>query len=415
MTEINYYWFKKKKKKNIESNSWFNINSIENKKKEFEENDIPLNKYLSCNQIEIYPNNYQKDILLKWMDLFIDMYNHTNYFINNNIYDFTNRKIKNNVKDILNFRRLRDNYIKNKKIECCKNDINKHLLDEAINHCIAKHKSSITNFFGKNIKFFRIRNMKKDRRKKILIIEKGLFSKKKNGFCVSILGDLNSLEKIGVNKTSILQYDKHLNKFKLFVPIEKESINLKNRSKCGIDPGIRTFLTCYSKNEILEIGENSYEKYNINYKKIDKIRELYSNRKINYRSFKKAINKNFDKIKNITKDLHFKVSNFLCKRFNTITIGKISTSSVVLNVNNLNKKSKRCMLSLCHFKFREILEYQCKKFNVKLNIIDESYTTKMCSNCKELNNIGSSKKYICSKCNLKCDRDINASINIYNK
>ena len=117
----------------------------------------------------------------------------------------------------------------------------------------------------------------------------------------------------------------------------------------------------------------------------------------------------------MTKDLHFKVSNTLCKKFNIITIGKISTSSVVLNTNNLNKISKRCMLSLSHFKFREILQHQCIKFNTQLNVVDESYTTKMCSKCSTLNNIGSSKKYECKSCNFKCDRDINASINIFKK
>ena len=73
------------------------------------------------------------------------------------------------------------------------------------------------------------------------------------------------------------------------------------------------------------------------------------------------------------------------------------------------------MLSLSHFKFREILQYQCNKYNTQLNIVDESYTTKTCSNCNELNNIGSSKKYECKNCNFKCDRDINASLNIFLK
>lgn len=414
--EIDFHWFKNKKRKKINTNSWFNTKSILNKEFNIYDNkEKPINKYLCCKTIEIFPNIEQKNIILKWMDLFIDMYNHTNYFINNNIYDFTNRNIKSNVREILNFRRLRDNYLKDKKNNTCKDGINKHMLDEAINHCVAKHKTCITNYFGKNIKFFKIKNMKKNRRKKILIIEKGLFSKKKNGFCLTKLKEMMSSEPIGVNKTSILQYDKHLNKFTLFIPIEKETANIDNRTKCGIDPGIRTFLTCYSEKEILEIGENCYEKYKINYNKIDKTRELFDKKEINKKQFTKSINHNFDKIRNLTKDLHFKVSNTLCKKFNIITIGKISTSSVVLNTNNLNKISKRCMLSLSHFRFREILQYQCNKYNTQLKIVDESYTTKTCSNCNELNNIGSSKKYNCKNCNFKCDRDINASLNIFLK
>lgn len=411
-----YYWYKSKKRKKIKTNSWFNTNTIINENfRNFDNLEKPINKFLCCKEVEIYPNLEQRELLLKWMNQFIDMYNHTNYFLNNNIYDYENKKFKENSKEILNFRKLRDNYIKDKKNETSQNGINKHILDEAINHCVSKHKTCITNFFQKNIKFFRIRNMKKQRRKKIIIIENGLFSKKKNGFCITKLKEMKSSEPINVNKTSILQYDKHLNKFNLFIPIEKESSNISDRTKCGIDPGVRTFLTCYSEKEILEIGENANEKYKINYKKIDKTRELFEKNEINKKKFTKSINHNFDKIKNLTKDLHFKVSNTLCKKFNTITIGKISTSNIVLNTNNLNKVSKRCMLSLSHYKFREILKYQCNKFNTKLNIVDEAYTTKTCSNCNEINDIGSSKKYDCKKCDFTCDRDINASINIFKK
>lgn len=410
------YWFNDNQKNYINTNSWFSMSFISNNKFDNYNNDIkPINKYLCCKQIEIYPNDEQKDILLRWMDLFIDMYNATNYYINNHIYDFNTKTIKECKKDILNFRNLRSNYIKDKKEELCLYKINKHLLDEAIHHNVAKHKTCITNYFSKNIKFFRLRNMKKERRKKILIIEKGLFSKKKNGFCSSVLGELESSEEIGVNKTSILQYDKHLNKFILYIPIEKETKNVSNRTKCGIDPGIRTFLTCYSEKEVLEIGENSYKKYKKYYKRIDKIRELYSKNKIKYKSFNKSINRNFDKIKNITKDLHFKCSKYLCERFDTILLGKISTKDIVSKKNNLNKISKRSMLSLCHYRFREILEYQCNKYNTELKVIDEAYTTKSCSNCKKINNVGKEKVFNCKYCNFTCDRDVNASINIFNK
>ena len=76
---------------------------------------------------------------------------------------------------------------------------------------------------------------------------------------------------------------------------------------------------------------------------------------------------------------------------------KISRFAIELFIN-----CKRCF----------VLSY---KFNTKLNIVDEAYTTKTCSNCNEINDIGSSKKYDCKKCDFTCDRDINASINIFKK
>lgn len=71
-----------------------------------------------------------------------------------------------------------------------------------------KHKTCCTNFFQKNINFFRIRKMKKRRRKKILIITSALFSKTKNSFCSSILGNIESSEPLNtIKKTSTLQFN----------------------------------------------------------------------------------------------------------------------------------------------------------------------------------------------------------------
>ena len=50
-----------------------------------------------------------------------------------------------------------------------------------------------------------------------------------------------------------------------------------------------------------------------------------------------------------------------------------------------------------------------------INEIDEYMTSKTCHNCKNIkNDLGSNKIYNCMNCNIKIDRDINASINIYN-
>lgn len=411
-------WFEDYNKNQLSTNSWFDINIINNENFVNNTNNIkPINKFLKCKIIKIEPNNIQKDILLKWMDSFIDMYNSTNYFINNHLYNFNERKVINeNKKEYLNFRNLRSKYLKNIKDNYCVNKINKHILDQSIDHCVSKHKSSITNFFNGNNNFFRLRNMKKNRRKKILILESGLFSKKKNGFCISVLKEIKSSIPLDfITKTSILQYDKHLRQFNLYVPIEDNSINLENRTKCGIDPGIRTFLTCYSENKILEIGNNCYEKYKKYYEKIDKINNLYITKKLNKQKQSKALNKNHDKIKNLTKDLHYKSCKLLTSYFDNIQIGKISTRSIVSNEKNLNKISKRAMLSLSHFLFRERLQFQSLKRNVSFKCVNEYNTSKMCSSCKNLYNVGQSKLYCCSNCNLIIDRDINASINIYNK
>ena len=55
------------------------------------------------------------------------------------------------------------------------------------------------------------------------------------------------------------------------------------------------------------------------------------------------------------------------------------------------------------------------KWNNKINLINEYMTTKKCSGCNNIKYaIGNNKIYNCSICGLLLDRDINASINIYN-
>ena len=81
---------------------------------------------------------------------------------------------------------------------------------------------------------------------------------------------------------------------------------------------------------------------------------------------------------------------------------------------NLQTITKRRLLALSHYKFREKLKLRAFKFGCKITEVSEYLTSKTCSNCKVINdNLGSSKVFKCSSCKLCIDRDINASINIY--
>jgi IS605 OrfB family transposase len=319
----------------------------------------------------------------------------------------------------------------------------------------------------KPIKSFRLRNLQHSKRHFNLTIEEGYFSKVKNGFVVDKLGIMKcNYDLKTIDHTCIFQYDTLYKKYYLFVPttikkvdnrsdiylnqlicsnikdnIDETSVNyiintpmstlkntinkitnnssnrLKQRATCGIDPGIRTFLTVYSKNETYEIGTNTslmLEKY---YDRIDKLNHRYKNKKCTKKKYKKAITHYYDKIKNRISDLHWKASNFLCKKFDKIKIGKISTSSIVSNEkSDIPKIAKRRLYSLSHYRFREKLTIQCEKFNVSYKEINEYNTSKMCSTCKNIKeDLGKCKIYECLMCGKKIDRDINASLNIYMK
>lgn len=448
VVKINNLWFPKIKfkKDNINSNSWFDILNLENP------NKIKFNTFVDiCDEtiirtkkIQIYPNDKQKNILNKWFNNYIDTYNKTNEFIISKILK-DDKLIKENFKCI-NFRDIRDKEMSEYKEQLSsETKINKHLLDEAIKHNVTMYKSCITNMKDKNIKDFRIRPLNKDKRRKNLIIESNLISKNKNGFCVSVLNEMkteNNFKLQEINKTFTLQYDKYYNKYFLLIPVEikkidndfenhiknlkkKQSIkkvknNISNRikeeNKCGIDGGIRTFLTIYNENNVYEIGTDVKTTLLPYYNKIDKINRLKDTKEINEKKYKRSIIKVYEKISNIINDLHWKSSNFLCKKFNTICIGKLSTRSIVNNEkSNINELNKRLLYSLSHYKFRMILKCQCEKYNCNYKEINEYETSKRCHCCQEINNVGSSKIYNCKSCDIKLDRDVNASINIYNK
>jgi len=58
------------------------------------------------------------------------------------------------------------------------------------------------------------------------------------------------------------------------------------------------------------------------------------------------------------------------------------------------------------------LKFKCKNTKTRLYIVDESYTSKTCTRCGQINNVGASERYECERCRIKIDRDVNGSRNI---
>jgi len=82
--------------------------------------------------------------------------------------------------------------------------------------------------------------------------------------------------------------------------------------------------------------------------------------------------------------------------------------------SNIKEITKRRLLKLSHFKFREYLKLNSSKYGNTINEIDEYLTSQKCHNCDNLKkDLGGNKEYNCLLCNVQLDRDVNASINIY--
>lgn len=197
-----------------------------------------------------------------------------------------------------------------------------------------------------------------------------------------------------------------------FIPIKinkNENINFKNKI-VSLDPGIRTFTTGLSDNNIFKIGPNVKNKIKPILLKIDKTNSLKCKNKIK----EKILIRCNKKIKNYIDDLHWKSIKYLTDNYETILIGDLSAKKICNNkFSNINAITKRIAYALSFYKFRERLKYKCELNNNTNIVVNEKYTSKMCSCCGNYKeNVNSNKIYNCLNCKSLIDRDINGSRNI---
>ena len=81
----------------------------------------------------------------------------------------------------------------------------------------------------------------------------------------------------------------------------------------------------------------------------------------------------------------------------------------------ISSRTVRKMLSLSPSAFKERLIYKASCLGCRVDIVDESYTTKTCGGCGSLKEMGSLKTYDCKACDFKLDRDYNGARNIFLK
>lgn len=408
------------------TDSWFDITSSHKNKPETKRKKrIAETSELRSIHIEIYPNTDQKIKLLKWMETCRKVYNLT----------ITNRhKLMNDKGYMLSYTKMRTliqtEYLP-KEISLSKDiykvfplkstgqqkyNLPSHCAWQAINDVNKAFVSAKSNKDAGNIKSFRLRHKKPSNPKRTLVLEQNMFSVKQNAFNITLLGEMKSSKPFGlVTHDCRLSYSYSTDKFILWKPVDKiTSVECFRSSVIALDPGMRTFQNGYSPDGIcFKFGT---DKTNIKIKNfLKKIDSVVKDGR-NYKKYKKRIRK---KVTDMVADLHWKTANFLCKNFNTILVGNLSTTGIIKkNGSVLSPFNKRYVLALSHYAFREKLLSKAAEYDVVCLIVDESYTTKTCGLCGEQNqNVKASKMFKCPQetCAFKLDRDYNAGRNIYLK
>lgn len=245
----------------------------------------------------------------------------------------------------------------------------------------------------------------------------------------SWLSDINKSEKIEKISNDFRILKDQCGDYYLCLPQNRE---LKSESQAfkftsrnpmvgiiSLDPGVRTFLTGYDpyRQNILHLGNNTSEVLSKYSKTLDCLskRINYTKSRVKRRSYRLARRRIYRKVNNMIKDMHHKVSKFLCKNYRTILLPVFDVKNMTCKTNRtIGKKTTQNMLSLAHFRFRQILQEKSELYkNCTVELVTEEYTSKTCGNCGELNEtLGSSKTFECSKCKIIIDRDGNGSRNV---
>ncbi len=297
----------------------------------------------------------------------------------------------------------------------------KHIRGGAIDDVCKAYKTAIANLKLGHIKHFHLGFRKKKEPNKCLLLPKVLI-KNRNGILSIAPTFLKSDSKISMGKKTIkkhrnlvIEHDcrlvKQKNIFWVIIPTPVEITEKKLPiNYCGIDPGAKTFMTCFGNNGCVEHKHNE----SVLQKQDKSIKQMKDRRRTKQsRVHKKKINRLEIRKANLVDELHWKTINILLKMNDFIFYGDIKSHGIVKNGNNHTLNTD--MNNLKFYKFKQRLLFKAIERGKKVYETQEHYTTKTCSFCGSMNTPGLSRVYECKNCKKKIGRDVNAAKNILMK
>ena len=193
-------------------------------------------------------------------------------------------------------------------------------------------------------------------------------------------------------------------------PVQTKTVT-PDKSFCALDPGVRTFQTLYSPEGVIKFQHNR-ELFKRLRAKLDYLQGLRSRKWIRSNHYKRVRQRIYSKIGWIMDELHYSTIQEL-KRYKYVLLPNFESQEVVSRNRRLNRVSKRELQCLQHYTFKQrLISSMYLQTATEVHIVSEEYTSKTCTQCGTLNDIGSSEIYRCQACSLVIDRDINGARNI---
>lgn len=199
-------------------------------------------------------------------------------------------------------------------------------------------------------------------------------------------------------------------RFWVCIPHKKQIKVPENQRKLviSLDPGVRTFLTGFTFEGYCSIGASDFSRV---FRLLYRLDECIGKRaKGSKRRYKKAISSLKFKVQNLISEIHSKTANILVRCFDNIVIPDFTPDKKMME--KLSSKTCRSMLTWAHARFRKTLQYKAKEYSANVYIQNEAYTSKTCSFCGAMQNIGSKKAIKCG-CGASIGRDENGARGIF--
>jgi transposase len=168
----------------------------------------------------------------------------------------------------------------------------------------------------------------------------------------------------------------------------------------SIDLGIRTFATGYDPDGFVwEWGAGDIGRIVRLCRGVDKLQRKVATAKGKVkRNMRKALLRAFQRIRNLVREVHVKLTAWLCENYDLIILPEFGSARMVKRARRkINSKTARSMLTWSHYGFRQYLMHKVREYpGVTVKLCTEEYTSKTCGACGQLNDgLGGSKRFRC--------------------